>query len=293
MNGIRSSGNTAQLDGSNLLDIGCNCGMMVSLNNDMISEVKVQSSNFAAEYGAGGMNVSGVTKAGTSSFHGEGYYYLRDSKFAANDRSNSIAGVAKPKATYKYPGFNVGGPIFFGDSYTKNKDKLFFFFAYEWQRQQVDSGSRFTRTYTPAMKAGDFSELLANRGSNLNSVPQLRIPQGHPGAGNPAPGNNMAPYLTPLGSYLASLYPNPNYNDPNNLFNYVYHSLEPQDREEMKMRFDWNITNNTKAFVRVSRDPATSRARAARGGRPRTWPCRRPTSTRSSGGPTAPTWSRC
>ena len=147
VNGIRSSGNTAQLDGSNLLDIGCNCGMMVSLNNDMISEVKVQSSNFAAEYGAGGMNVSGVTKAGSSKFHGELYDYIRDSKFAANDRSNSIAGVAKPKASYKYPGFNVGGPIFFGDSYTKNKDKLFFFFAYEWQRQQVDSGSRFTRTY--------------------------------------------------------------------------------------------------------------------------------------------------
>jgi hypothetical protein len=36
VNGIRSSTNTAQLDGSNLLDIGCNCGMMVSLNNDMI-----------------------------------------------------------------------------------------------------------------------------------------------------------------------------------------------------------------------------------------------------------------
>src|SRR5262249_1580578 len=150
VNGIRSSGNTAQLDGSNLLDIGCNCGMMLSLNNDMISEGKVQSSNFAAEYGAGGMNVSGVTKAGTSSFHGEGYYYLRDSKFAANDRSNSIAGVEKPKATYKYPGFNVGGPIFFGDSYTKNKDTLFFFFAYECQRQQFASGSPFTLTLTPA-----------------------------------------------------------------------------------------------------------------------------------------------
>jgi hypothetical protein len=73
VNGIRSSGNTAQLDGSNLLDIGCNCGMMVGMNNDMIAEVKVQTSNFAAEYGAGGMNVSGVTKAGTSSFHGELY----------------------------------------------------------------------------------------------------------------------------------------------------------------------------------------------------------------------------
>jgi hypothetical protein len=257
VNGIRSSGNTAQLDGSNLLDIGCNCGMMVSLNNDMIQEVKVQSSNFAAEYGAGGMNVSGVTKAGTSAFHGEGYYYLRDSKFAANDRSNSIAGVAKPKATFKYPGLNVGGPIFFGDKYTKNKDKLFFFFAYEWQRQNVDSGSRFTRTYTPAMKNGDFSALLGNVGSNLNSVPQLKIPVGFPGAGNPAPNNNMAPYMTPLGKYLASLYPDNNYSDPNNLYNYVYSALEPQNREEMKMRFDWNITNNSKAFVRISRDPAT------------------------------------
>jgi hypothetical protein len=284
VNGIRSSGNTAQLDGSNLLDIGCNCGMMVSLNNDMIQEVKVQSSNFAAEYGAGGMNVSGVTKSGTSSFHGQGYYYWRDSKFAANDRSNSIAGVAKPEASYKYPGFNVGGPIFFGDSYTKNKDKLFFFFGYEWQRQQIDSGSRFSRSFTPAMKNGDFSELFANRGSNLNQKPvplvgfdakgnltvitgpdgkpitmapgQLRIPQGFPGAGGPVPNNDMRPYMTPLGTYLASLYPDSNYTDPNNLYNYVYHALEPEDREEMKMRFDWNVNNNTKAFVRISRDPA-------------------------------------
>jgi hypothetical protein len=257
VNGIRSSTNTAQLDGSNLLDIGCNCGMMVSLNNDMIQEVKVQSSNFAAEYGSGAMNVSGVTKSGSSKFHGELYDYIRDSKFAANDRSNSIAGVEKPKATYKYPGFQVGGPIFFGDSYTKNKDKLFFFFGYEWQRQQVDSGSRFTRTYSEAMKNGDFSELLANRGSNLNSIPQLKIPVGFPGAGNPAPNNDMTPYVTPLGKYLASLYPNPNYNDPGNLYNYVYSALEPQNREEMKIRFDWNITNNTKSFVRISRDPAT------------------------------------
>ena len=274
VNGIRSSGNTAQLDGSNLLDIGCNCGMMVSLNNDMIQEVKVQSSNFAAEYGAGGMNVSGVTKSGTSSFHGTGYYYTRDSKFAANDRSNSIAGVEKPKANYKYPGLNVGGPIFFGDGYTKNKDKLFFFFGYEWQRQKIDSGSRFSRTYSPAMKNGDFSELFANRGDNLNqgAVPalnpdgspagfnlapgQLRIPAGFPGAGGPVANNDMRPYTTPLGMYLASLYPDSNYNDPNNLYNYVYSALEPEDREELKLRVDWNVSNNTKAFVRISRDPA-------------------------------------
>jgi hypothetical protein len=254
VNGIRGSHNVVNLDGSNVIDVGCNCGLMVSLNTDMVQEVKVQSSNFAAEHGTGGMNVSGVTKAGTSQFHGVVYDYIRDYRMSANDRSNSITGVDKPKSEYQFPGGNVGGPIFFGDSYTKNRDKLFFFFAFEAQRQKVDSGSRFSRTFTPAMKNGDFSELLANRGSNLNSVPQLRIPQGFPGAGGPAPNNDMRPYVTPLGKYLASLYPDPNYSDPNNLYNYVYSALEPQNRTDLKMRFDWNITNNTKAFVRFARE---------------------------------------
>jgi len=48
--------------------------------------VKVQSSNFAAEYGAGGMNISAVTKAGSAQFHGTLYDYTRNYQFAANDR---------------------------------------------------------------------------------------------------------------------------------------------------------------------------------------------------------------
>jgi len=263
VNGIRSSSNTVALDGSSLIDIGSNNGVIVSLNNDMVQEVKVQSSNFAAEYGTGGMNVSGVTKSGTSKFHGEAYDYWRGYKLAANDRSNTIAGTEKPKSTYNYPGGNVGGPISFGDSYTKNRDRLFFFVAFEGQRQQVDSGSHFTRTYSQAMRNGDFSELLANRGSNLNSIPQLRIPQGHPGAGDPLPNNDLRPYLTPLGSYFASLYPLPNYNDPNNLFNYVYSQLEPTNRTDFKSRLDWNISNNTKAYVRIAHE--TENAESPRG----------------------------
>ncbi len=254
VNGIRSTSNTVTLDGSSLIDIGCNCGLIATLNNDMVQEVKVQSSNFAAEYGAGGMNVSAVTKSGTSKFHGEAYDYLRDARFAANDRSNTIAGTPKPKSKYQYPGGNIGGPISFGDSYTKNRDKLFFFAAFEGQRQKIDSGSRFNRTFTAAMRNGDFSELLANRGSNLNSVSQLKIPQGYPGAGDAAPNNDMRPYISPLGKYLAGLYPLPNYSDPKNEFNYVYSALEPSNRTDFKSRFDWNISNSTKAYVRVTHE---------------------------------------
>ena len=258
VNGIRSSGNTVSLDGSSLIDIGSNSGVIVSLNNDMVQEVKVQSSNFAAEYGTGGMNVSGVTKSGSSKFHGSVYDYWRDHKFAANDRSNSIAGTSKPKSTYQYPGGNVGGPIVFGDSYTRNRDRLFFFVAYEAQRQKVDSGSHFTRTFSQAMRNGDYSELLANRGSNLNSIPQLRIPKGHPNAGEPAPNNNLAPYISATGRYFAGLYPLPNYDDPANLYNYVYSELEPNNRFDFKSRFDWNISNSTKAYVRIAREGETA-----------------------------------
>src|SRR5881394_717998 len=90
VNGIRGSANRVELDGSSLIDIGSNSGVIVTLNNDMVQEVKVEASNFAAEYGAGGMNVSAVTKGGSSRFSGTLYDYTRDYHLAANDRSNSI-----------------------------------------------------------------------------------------------------------------------------------------------------------------------------------------------------------
>jgi hypothetical protein len=48
VNGIRSSTNTVSLDGSSLIDIGSNNGVIISLNNDMVQEVKVQSSSIRA-----------------------------------------------------------------------------------------------------------------------------------------------------------------------------------------------------------------------------------------------------
>lgn len=255
VNGVRSSNNTVSLDGSALIDIGSNSGVIVTLNNDMVQEVKVQSSNYAAEYGSSGMSVSAVTKSGTSRFRGTLYDYVRDSKFSANDRSNSIAGTVKPKDTYQYPGGNVGGPIIIpGWDFTKNRDKLFFFVGYEYQKQNVDSGSRFTTTPTAAMKRGDFSELLAGTGQNLNMPTVVNIPGGFAGAGSAAPNNNIAPYIHPLGQYLVNAYPDPNYQDPTNRFNYVYSALEPQNRNDFKMRLDWNITNNTKAYIRFARE---------------------------------------
>ncbi len=162
----------------------------------MVQEVKIQSSNFAAEYGSGGMNVSAITKGGSSKFSGTVYDYNRNHKFAANDRSNSITGTAKPKSTFNYPGGNIGGPIIIpGIEFNNTRDKAFFFVGVEVQRQKVDTGSFLSTTLTDKMKAGDLSELLPGNcvGQNLNmTCAQFNIPRGFPGAGTPAPGNNFA-----------------------------------------------------------------------------------------------------
>ena len=177
VNGIRSSSNTVSLDGSSLIDIGTNSGVIVTLNTDMVQEVRVQSSNFAAEYGTGGMNISGVTKAGSSRFHGVAVRLLARLPVSPPtiDRTTSLA-PRNRRARTSIPAATSAARLSFGDSYTKNRDRLFFFAAFEGQRQQVDSGSFFTRTYSDAMRNGDFSELLANRGSNLNSIAQLQDP---------------------------------------------------------------------------------------------------------------------
>jgi hypothetical protein len=252
VNGIRSSGNTVSLDGSALIDPGSNNGISVTVNNDMVQEVKVQSSNFAAEYGSGGMNISAVTKAGSSKFHGTLYDYVRNYNFAANDRSNSNAGVAKPKSSYQFPGGNIGGPILLpGTDWNKDRNKAFFFVGFEVQRQQVDNGTRLSVVPTLKQRNGDFSEFLNSNGQNLGqSVGPVLIPQGFPDAGAAAPNANLSSYITPLGKVLANAYPAPNYVDSQNRYNYVFNQLQPLDRTDLKFRVDYNISNNTKVYVR-------------------------------------------
>jgi Carboxypeptidase regulatory-like domain/TonB-dependent Receptor Plug Domain len=262
VNGIRSSNNTVALDGSSLIDIGSNNGVIVTLNNNMVQEVKVQSSNFAAEYGSGGMSVSAVTKAGSALFHGSLYDYWRPADLQASDRSNSILFVDtdrngekdRPRSQYQYPGGNIGGPIVLpGVEWNRNRDKAFFFLGYEVQRQKVDTGSRLGVVPTLKQRQGDFSEFLTSNGQNLGQpVGPILIPGGLPNAGQAIPGANLGPYITPLGRTLVNVYPVPNYIDPNNRYNYIYNDLEPQNRTDLKMRFDYNVTNNTKAYVRVA-----------------------------------------
>ena len=157
VNGQRGQNNNVSVDGSRVIDIGCNCGGIVSLNNDFVQEVTIQTSNFAAEHGNSTVQILGTTKSGSRDFHGSLYDYTRHEALAANDRfrnyakaqdPNSLAGQ-KPLGRFYYPGGTLGGPItlpkkIFGPlgGFNEGRDKAFFFVGFEVQRQTFGAPPR-------------------------------------------------------------------------------------------------------------------------------------------------------
>lgn len=267
VNGQRGFNNNISVDGSRVIDIGCNCGSIVSLNNDMVQEVSIKTSNYAAEHGNSGVQITGTTKSGGKDFHGSAYIYTRHEALAANDRFRnyikaqdpSSLAAEKPLGRFYYPGFTLGGPVtlpkkVFGPlgGFNQGRDKLFFFVGFEEQRQSFSAQPKISVVPTQKQRAGDFSELLG-RGI-LNQDPTVRIPSGFPGAGTNAPNNNLAPYINPIGKVLINLYPLPNFNDPTGRYNYIANPIQSQNRRDLKMRFDYKVSDQTNLYVRITRE---------------------------------------
>ncbi|MFN7947543.1 MAG: carboxypeptidase regulatory-like domain-containing protein [Blastocatellia bacterium] len=188
VNGQRGQNNNVSVDGSRVIDIGCNCGSIVSLNNDMVQEVTVQTSNFAAEHGNSGVQISGTTKSGSRDFHGSAYTYVRHEALAANDRfrnyikagdPNSLAGQ-KPVGQFYYPGGTIGGPVtlpkkVFGPlgGFNEGRDKLFFFVGFEIQRQTFGAPPRISSVPTAGQRTGNYADVV-----NFARVVPYTIPAG-------------------------------------------------------------------------------------------------------------------
>jgi hypothetical protein len=62
VNGLRGEQNNVTIDGSRMIDIGSNNGTVITANPDMVQEVKVQTSNYAAEHGTSAVQISATTK---------------------------------------------------------------------------------------------------------------------------------------------------------------------------------------------------------------------------------------
>ena len=191
INGNRGESNNLTVDGGSNLDSGSNGSQINNVGIDFIDEVKIQTSNFSAEYGRNsGAAINVVTRSGKNTFSGSVFEFFRhDSLDAANYFSPKDASGNPIKAKLRFNDFGgaVGGPI--------RRDRFFFFVGQEYKYIRRQTAPTRRSMPTRAELDGDFSARLAPGA--------LRDPL----TGLPFPGNVIpADRITPDGRALANTY---------------------------------------------------------------------------------------
>ncbi len=258
-NGTQPNGSmTMTSDGANLLDPGNQGTQTANINADQTQEVTLLTSAYGAEFAKGPVTFQAIGKSGSAQFHGQAYMYARNGVLNSEDSYLKSQGIPKPEDHYYYPGGDFGGPVLIpGTKFNHNRDKLFFYGAYEymWQQQAGTLLNRFIPTAD--MMAGNFSPAyLASLGPAFkNNYPNDTNPLGGNG-GVVAPGGMIpASQLDPNSNTLWKTLPKPNA-DPNGNSsgsNYQYLLGPPQNRWEVRLRGDYNISDNTKFFFSWNR----------------------------------------
>ncbi len=137
-----------------------------SISMAAVEQFQVNTADYSAEYGraAGGV-INTVTKSGTNQTHGEAFFFERNNSLAAlnayttltnfdSAENNFVTSPYQPTDVRRQMGFAVGGPIV--------RDKLFWFYSFDYQTRNFPSVSRVgypTAIYAqpiPAIPAGNY-----------------------------------------------------------------------------------------------------------------------------------------
>ena len=260
-NGLPTNSLDITADGAHVSDPGCNCDTPVNPNSDFLQEFKVLTSNFSAEEQKGPIVITSVTKSGTNAYHGSAFFSARNHALNANDWLNNFSGVQQPANAYYYPGGTIGGPVRIpGTGFNKNRDKLFFWTGLEYFHQTLDTGLLRATVPTAGELGGDFSAAeIAKEGP----VTAAAVPPGQLNAAAVAAfGGTSIPACagTPNGKCidpnmlaLAKLFPAPNATPTvASPYNYVQAEVFNQNNRQWTTRADYNISDNTKLFVRYN-----------------------------------------
>jgi Carboxypeptidase regulatory-like domain/TonB-dependent Receptor Plug Domain len=256
INGNRANATNLTVDGGYNIGPTNNQILISNVGIDFIQEVKIQTSNFSAEYGRhSGTAINVTTKGGGNQIHGTLFEFLR------NDKTDARAALAPVKAPLRYnnAGYSIGGPII--------KNKFFFFGGQEWKfiRRSLTAAQRTLPTR--AELSGDFRQRL--RGNDgiigtaddgrlrdpLSTLPCSATDRRGCFANNTIPGNR----ITPEGRAIASVYqtsadlaavftdqPVPN--------NATYQPRNPFDFRQDMLRLDYKFSDRHHLFGRYTHD---------------------------------------
>jgi hypothetical protein len=284
-NGMNTVFNNYLLDGvtnNNMTaDFGNGNSFTLKPPPDGLSEFKVETANYSAEYGrSGGAVINAVTKSGQNRFFGDVWEYNRNAYFDAEDYFLKQAGLRRPKYNRNQFGFSLGGPVTIPRLY-QGKDRTFFFVDYEGTR--IRQGQAYTSSVPTALERSsgftNYSDLLTYQSGSQTDILGRTTKVGQvfdpatirylgkgtvdpatgsvatatgyvrePFAGNIIPANR----ISAVSANLLALFPQPNANGGNIVNNYVSAPVLQQSGDNFDTRIDQNFSARDQVFVRVS-----------------------------------------
>lgn len=255
VNGTRDRAQNFTLDGIDINEDSAGGSNFSPLrtNPDSISEFRVLTSNFTADYGRNsGAEVAMVTRSGTNQFHGNAFWFYQTPGLQANQYSNNEFGIGKPQYVQHIYGGSLGGPI--------RKDKTFFFV--NLQRLRTHQTAEITsNVYTADAREGLFRYAINGKngpaGSSNASVDA---------SGNVLPGVNVGTYdvtandpqgigLDPSVQSVLNLTPLPNnffVGDGLNVAGFSWSSPQTEQQQDFTIRIDQTFSQRNSLFVRWS-----------------------------------------
>ena len=264
--GLSINGRTSfnfSYDGVTNKDTGSNSGNYAAPALDSIGEVRVQTSNFQAEYGrSSGATITVVTRSGTKDWHGSAAYYKRDDALNANEYNRKVACAGGQTIQCKPPDYafdneawTLGGPVLIpGSDFNKSRNKLFFFFSQDILQRTDPGGLNERRMPTALERQGDFSQTVDTSGRRLFiRDPLLPGSCSLTGGGAACFPDSKIPTnrMDATAKALLNLLPLPTFAQNANGNNYSFQTVQDWPRNDQVLRVDWNVAPKTTAYGRV------------------------------------------
>ncbi len=261
VSGARADQSNVTLDGVDVND-GQNQSAFTSVLRvtlDSVQEFRVTTSSYGADGGrSSGPQVSLVTKSGTNSLRGAGYYVNRDTRFSSNEYFNKLSQLKAGKESQaplldkNIFGGSLGGPIV--------KDRLFYFANFEGLREKRE---QVIERAVPSASMRD--GVLTYRCAVASACPGGPV-QGFTATHTIAPGlYGMTPAefrrVDPTGIGASAVaasywkqYPLPNFDgrDATNIMGFRFTSPIENEFNTVIARGDYRISNAQSLFTRFN-----------------------------------------
>jgi len=253
-NGVRSSGQNNFLfngvdNNVNVIDFINGAAYVIGPAVEAISEMKVMTNGYNAEYGRAAGGVVNVTlKSGSNDFHGVAHWTLQNELLNANRWEFNKNGLDRGIFKQNQFGANLGGALI--------KNKLFFFGNYQGIRIRSESELKNFTIPWPEFTQGDFSGLRADDSPSIGVIYDATTGSSAAGIPREPFSDNMIPESRwdSAARNVMAMFPQPNANlegrVPSN--NYVAPLTQSQDVDQGDFRLDYRHSDKDMLFGSIS-----------------------------------------